>query len=94
VFRVSANRLAPFDGTLMIQPSQIEGIEIAKELVIEADQDVVEVKLAIAAEIKPGTYKIKLPAETRIGKFFETGGANILEVIIQEKASPPTEGGK
>jgi hypothetical protein len=91
VFRLLANRLAPFDGRLTIQPSQTEGIEIADELVIEADQDVIEVKLAIATDIKPGSYKIKLPADTRIGKFFESGGGNVLEVLVQEKAAPPTE---
>ena len=91
VFRLLANRLAPFSGKLMIQPSQTEGIELADELVIGADQDAIDVKLTLAADIKPGSYKIKLPAETRIGKFFEAGGANTLEVLVQEKAAAPTE---
>ena len=91
-FRLLANRLAPFNGKLTIQPSRTEGIELDEELVIDAGQDGIDVTIAVAAEIKPGSYKFKLPAETRIGKFFESGAGNSLEIVVQEKPAAPTEG--
>ena len=80
--RLLANRLAPFNGELKVTPVQIEGIQFPEEVVIPNAATGVEVELTIAEDAKPGTYKIKLPTETRIDKYFESGEGEPLEIVV------------
>jgi hypothetical protein len=89
--KLLANRLAPFAGQLTIAPSQNEGIQVPEEVEIAAGDSDVEFELAIAADTKPGTYKVKLPATTRIDKFFESGTGEALEVVVTEAAKEAGE---
>lgn len=80
-----ANRLAPFDGELTIKPGQVDGIQFPEQIVIPEAAAGIEVEVGVAADVKPGSYKIKLPTETRIGKFFESGNGDALEIVVKEQ---------
>ncbi|MBC8353554.1 MAG: PPC domain-containing protein [Planctomycetes bacterium] len=92
--KLLANRLAPYNGELRIAPGQIEGIQFPEEVVIPDAASEVELKLTIAADAKPGTYKIKLPTETRIDKFFESAEGEALEIVVTEKEEAAEEAGE
>jgi hypothetical protein len=83
--RLLPNRLAPFTGPLTFTPNINEGIQVPKEFVVEDAQESFEFEVSIASDIKPGAYKIKLPASTRINKFYESGEGEVLEVVVVEK---------
>ncbi|MBP87867.1 MAG: hypothetical protein CMJ64_14280 [Planctomycetaceae bacterium] len=89
--KLLANRLAPYNGELKIAPGQNEGIQFPEEVVIPDATADVEVQLTIAADAKPGTYKIKLPTETRIDKFYESGEGEALEIVVTEKKEEAKE---
>jgi len=81
--RLHANRLKPFDGELKVRPSQQDGIDLPEELVVPAGQDSIDVEVKVSGQIKPGTYKIKLPGSARIDKFFEEGAGDPLEIVVK-----------
>lgn len=83
--KLLANRLGPLKSELKIAPSQNEGIQFPEEVAIPDSVSDVEVEIAIAADVKPGTYKVKLPTETRIDKFFESGTGDELEIVVTAK---------
>jgi len=83
--KLFANRLGPLKSELKIAPSQLEGLQIPSQVVIAESVSEVEVEVSVAANAKPGTYKISLPTETRIDKFYESDNGEELQIVISEK---------
>jgi hypothetical protein len=88
--RLVANRLTPFDGELTFEPGKSEGIQVPGKLTIPIGQDATEFEVSVAASAKPGTYKINLPASTRVNQYFESAEGESLEIVIpKEEAADP-----
>ena len=79
--RIQANRLPPFAGTVRVAAKQVEGIPFPESIEISPEQSVVEVKIPISADAKPGTHAITLEGSARVAKFNEQSNGKITIVI-------------
>ncbi len=79
--RIQANRLPPFAGTVRVAAKQVEGIPFPESIEISPEQSVVEVKIPISADAKPGTHAITLEGSARVAKFNEQSNGTITIVI-------------
>jgi hypothetical protein len=79
--RIQANRLPPFAGAVRVAPQQVEGIPFPDSIEIGPDQSVVEIKIPVSEDAKPGTHAIKLEGTARVAKFNEQSNGTITIVV-------------
>ena len=79
---VRPNRLAPFDGPVMLSLGQVKGLELPGTVVVPKGAKEVEVEVKAAAGLKPGTYKVSLSGIARVERFQESAGGETLEVEV------------
>lgn len=80
--QVRPNRLAPFDGPVMLSLGQVEGLELPGTVLVPGGVDEVEVEVKVAAGMKPGTYKVSLSGIGRVERFQESSDGDGLEVEV------------
>ena len=79
--RVDAHRLAPFDGEVRVAPQQHEQLPMPMSIVIPEGQSSVEIKIPVAADIKPGSYSLTMTGSARVAKFNEqAAGKLVIEI--------------
>ena len=79
--RVDAHRLAPFGGEVRIAPQQHEQLPMPMSIVIPEGQSSVEIKIPVAADIKPGSYSLTMTGSARVAKFNEqAAGKLVIEI--------------
>lgn len=88
---VAANRLPAWDGPLTIVPTAPAGITLPAMFELAAGIPDMQMEIGIAADLKPGTYEIKLAGTTRIGKFAERRDGGKLVVVVAEPTSKTVE---
>ena len=79
---VRPNRLAPFDGPVMLSIGQVKGLELPGSVVVPEGAREVEIEIKAAAGLKPGTYKVSLSGIGRVERFQESAGGESLEVEV------------
>ena len=79
---VRPNRIAPFDGPVMLSIGQVKGLELPGSVVVPQGAREVEIEIKAAAGMKPGTYKVSLSGIGRVERFQESAGGEALEVEV------------
>ncbi len=79
---VRPNRLAPFDGPVMLSIGQVKGLELPGSVVVPQGAREVEIEIKAAVGLKPGTYKVSLSGIGRVERFQESAGGETLEVEV------------
>ena len=79
--RIQANRLPPFAGAIRVAAQQVEGIPFPESIEISPEQSMVEIKIPVSADAKPGTHAITLEGSARVAKFNEQSKGTITIVI-------------
>jgi len=79
---VRPNRLAPFDGPVMLSIGQVKGLELPGSVVVPKGASEVEIDVKAAADLKPGTYKVSLSGIARVERFQESAGGEAFEVEV------------
>jgi hypothetical protein len=64
-----------------VAPQQVEGIPFPDSIEIGPDQSVVEIKIPVSEDAKPGTHAIKLEGTARVAKFNEQSNGTITIVV-------------
>ncbi len=85
--RITARRLAQFDGAVTISPVGPAEISVPRTVSIPGGQSYVDVDVSVAATAKPGRYTVRLPASARVANFSEQIGGEKLEVIVKAKVA-------
>ena len=76
------NRLAPFDGPVMLSLGQVKGLELPGSVVVPKGADEIEIEVKVASDMKPGTYKVSLSGIARVERFQESAGGAPIEVEV------------
>ena len=80
--KLRPNRLAPFDGPVMLSIGQVKGLEMPGTVTVPEGVEEIEIKLKAAADLKPGTYKVSLSGIARVERFQESAGGEGFEVVV------------
>jgi len=83
-FQLMANRVAPFDGPVTIEPVETPGLVLPEKIVIPAGAPSVEVSLAIPADFMPRRLRIRFPGSALVGKFVEDGRPKELDLDVKK----------
>lgn len=83
--RISANRLAPYDGAFTIKLKVPNGLQIEESVEFGTGTSEAELELRIPADTKPGKYSITLSASARIDKFSEQADGGKVVVTVKAK---------
>jgi hypothetical protein len=81
--KLLADRVPTFRGPVTVKPLMVAGLSMPEEIVIAEGQEAVEVELKIAAELKPGTFRVRLPASARVEQFQEDTPGVELEIEVK-----------
>jgi hypothetical protein len=81
--KLLVDRVPTFRGPVIVKPMPVVGVTMPAEIVIAEGQESVEVNLQLAAELKPGTYRIRLPASARVEQFQEDTPGVELELEVK-----------
>jgi len=80
--RIAANRVAPYQGPLTVNPVGPDGLELTSTLPFAAEQTHAELQVRVKPGTKPGRYSVSLPASARIRRYSEqTSGGKLIVVV-------------
>jgi len=85
-FKLSANRLAPFAGSVTVNFDAPEQLGLPTSVTIPAGEETVEVKIEPTSATKPGKHEVKLAATARVAKYRESGKGEAFEVVVASSA--------
>jgi len=79
------NRVAPFDGPVMLSIGRVPGLELPGTVIVPAGKEFVELAVKADGNIKPGKYSVSLSGLARVERFQESNGGAALEVVVEKK---------
>ena len=80
--KLRPNRLAPFDGPVTLSIGQVKGLEMPGTVIVPEGAEEIEIDVKVAADLKPGTYKVSLSGIARVERFQESAGGEGFEVVV------------
>jgi len=81
--KLLVDRVPTFRGPVTVNPLSVAGLLLPDEIVIAEGQEAVEVELRVAAELKPGAFRVRLPASARVEQFQEDTPGVELEIEVK-----------
>ena len=87
--KLLVDRVPTFRGPVTVKPLSVAGLLLPDEIVIAEGQEAVEVELKIAAELKPGAFRVRLPASARVEQFQEDTPGVELEIEVKATEAKP-----
>lgn len=85
--RVLANRVPSFDGAVMITPLRSSGFVLPETAEIPKGQPSVEIEVKVAADTKPGKYRLRFPVSGFVGPFEESLNGPEVEIEVKPAAT-------
>ena len=86
--KLTAKRLAGFDGPVTIRPTTFAGVTVPELVTIAAGETIAEVEIVVAATCQPRRDRVRFPSTGQVGAFQEEPRQAELDLEVKLPAPP------